>query len=319
MIKVPHFFTSSTKSDTGVKPIFSALVFNFCWFGANAKIFSFAIFLQAVINQVNQNLDSVILGALTTTAVVTMYSLALTLFNSFNSLSSVIGSVFVPKATKMYVDKADWEEMTDLVIRPGRIQFMAGSLIISGFTLFGREFFRYWVGDKYGGAYAVTLVLMIPALIPVVQNVTNAILDAMLKRLGRSVILTIMAAINVGISVFLVKRMGYMGAAIGTAFSFVVGNGIFMNIYLFKVTGLNLKRMYREILSSIVFVSAGLTVLFYYPATRFFVNTGFVSFGLRVLIYTAVYFAAMYLICMRQYEKELVINPIKKIVRKKGG
>ncbi len=192
--------------------------------------FSFAIFLQAIVNQVNQNLDSVILGALTTTATVAMYSIALNLFTMFNSITMVFGTVFVPQATRMITKGASGKELTDLVVKPGRFAVVIGNLIISGFILFGKEFIGFWVGEKYSNAYLVAIILMIPGMLPLMQNVTNAILDAMMKRLGRSVILLLMACINVIISILLVKRIGYIGAAIGTAVSYVLGYMLFNNI-----------------------------------------------------------------------------------------
>lgn len=284
----------------------------------SSLLFSLAIFLQAVINQVNQNLDSVILGALTTTSIVTMYSLALNLFTSFNSISSVIGSVFVPKATRMLVNNASGEELTDLVIKPGRIQLMIGSMVITGFVIFGKEFLHYWVGDSYYGAYLVSIILMVPALIPVIQNVTNAILDAMLKRLGKSLILTIMALLNVGVSILLVKKVGYIGAAIGTALSYIIGNGILMNIYLAKVTTINLKRMYKELLSNIVAIAIVCMVIFY-PLGQLFREKSLIILTFKIIVYSFFYLLAMYKFCMRPYEKDLVMQPIKKILGKARG
>lgn len=282
----------------------------------SSLLFSLAIFLQAIINQVNQNLDSVILGALTTTSIVTMYSLALNLFTSFNSISSVIGSVFVPQATRMLVEKADGEKLTDLVIKPGRLQLMAGTLVITGFTLFGKEFLYFWVGPSYNGAYAVSLILMIPALIPVIQNVTNAILDAMLKRLGKSLILTVMAILNVLISIILVKQIGYIGAAIGTALSYIIGNGILMNIYLSRVTDLNLKRMYCELISNIVFVAI-ICMFVFYPISKIMLYRNILIMLAKIILYSVLFSICMYKFCMRSYEKELLLRPIRKVIRRK--
>ena len=52
--------------------------------------FSLAILLQAVVNQVNDNMDTVILGAMVAEKqVITMYSSALSIYTIYNSLISV--------------------------------------------------------------------------------------------------------------------------------------------------------------------------------------------------------------------------------------
>lgn len=270
--------------------------------------FSAAIFLQTIVNQVNQNLDNVILGMMTSTSVVTMYSLGLSLFTSFNSLVSVVGGLFTPKATRLVANNADGEVLTDFVIKPGRIQLMLAGLAITGFVLFGRNFIHIWVGDQYQSVYLVTIVLLIPATIPLIETVTTSILDAMLKRMGRSIILILMCIANIILSVVLIKKIGYMGAAVGTAISFVVGHGIMLNIYLKKVAGLNIGRLFKDIfhkvlLGIIVAAVAGM------PLT-FLPNT-IMGFVLKVIVYCLIYFVVMYFIGMNSYEKDMVKNMVK--------
>lgn len=278
-----------------------------------ALTFSFAILLQAIVNQVNQNLDSIILGSMTDTDTVAVYSVALNLFTMFNSITLVIGTVFTPQATRLVMSHASGEQLTDLVIRPGRLQYMMGSLIISGYILFGQEFIKFWVGDEFEGAYIIGIILMIPALIPLIQNVTNSILDAMMKRLGRSIILIVMAAVNILVSIICIKIFGYIGAAFGTAFSYIIGNLILMNVYLYKVTELNLKRMYKELLEKSWIVSIICTIIGY-PLSIIGPRRLWMLL-IKMGIYVAFYGVAMYLFAMRENERMLIKNPIKKILK----
>lgn len=274
-------------------------------------IFSIAIFLQAIVNQVNQNLDSVILGSMTTTETVAMYSIALSLFTMFNSITMVFGTVFVPQATRMITKGATSDELTELVVRPGRFAVMIGNLIITGFILFGREFIRFWVGDSYMQAYFITIVLMVPGMLPLMQNVTNAILDAMMKRLGRSLILIAMAGLNIIISVFLVKRIGYLGAAIGTATSYVVGYLVFNNLYLFKTTNINITQMYKGLLSKNISVSC-ICLLLCLPMMLLKSRSVFMLIG-KIVFYSIIYLLAMYRFGMKEYERKAFLEVIRKL------
>ena len=96
------------------------------------------------------------------------------------------------------------------------------------------------------------LLIMVPMTVPMVQSVTLAILDAMLKRMVRSLVLIGMAVLNLVTSVLLVHRLGYIGAAIGTAFSLVVGDCLVMNWYYHRHIGLDVPRMFKEIGRGIV-------------------------------------------------------------------
>lgn len=269
--------------------------------------FSIAIFLQAIVNQVNQNLDNVILGMLTSANIVTMYSLALSLFTSFNSIVSVVGSLFTPKSTRLIARNADSQELTAFVIKPGRIQLMLSGLAISGFILFGRNFIHIWVGDTYQEIYYPTLILLISAVIPLIETVTESILNALMKRMGRSLILIAMCMINLLVSVVLVKRIGYIGAAVGTAVSFIIGNGILINLYLKCVTRINIREMFDGIMDKIL-PAIGIAAVLGIPL-RLLPSTiiGFLS---KVFLYSFIYCIVMYCVGMDKLERDLVQNLI---------
>lgn len=262
--------------------------------------FSLALLLQSVVSQINQNMDNVILGFMTTPETVSMYSIALSLFTIFNTLVTAIGGLFGPRAARLVATDATGEELTDFVVGPGRYQLIIAGLAIGGFTLFGRDFLTLWVGERYLDAYAVTLLLLIPSVIPLVESVTISILDAMLKRLGRSLILCGMCVINVVISVLLIPRMGYIGAAIGTAASVIVGHGILANIYLKRVADLRIGRMFFGIFRGILPAFLAALVLAA-PLTLLPLSLGW--FLLKCAAFTAVYALLVFAFGMNRGER----------------
>lgn len=215
--------------------------------------FSAAVLLQAVVNQVNTHVDTVILGAMVRdTGIITMYSCALSIFAVYQSLISVLTGVYLPKAARLVAQGSSGQVLTDFVIPPGRLQAVIAVAVLGGFGLFGRRFIRLWIGAQYQQAYFVALALMLPVTVPLVQNVCLSILNAKLKQLFRSLVLTAMAALNVCVSLCLVRSMGYWGAAIGTVLALLLGNGLAMNLYYARVLGLNVARMLRGIFSGIL-------------------------------------------------------------------
>ena len=215
--------------------------------------FGLAILLQAFVNQVNNNMDTMILGAfIAEKAVITMYSSALAVYAIYNSLVSVITHYFLPQATELTVNHASGKEMTDFIVKPGRFQAVVALACIFGFALFGRNFIRIWIGERYLDAYGVILTLMIPVTIPLVENAVISILDATMKRMYRSVVLVVMAVLNLAISVTLVQNVGFWGAAIGTAASLLIGHGVLMNLYYAKEFNIEVFRMFKEIFKGIL-------------------------------------------------------------------
>lgn len=271
----------------------------------NILTFAVAILLQAIINQVNNNMDVVILGVyIEDKSIITMYSAALSIYVIYNSMISVFSSVFFPKAVRLIEQNDTREQLTDFVIGPGRIQAMIAVAVIGGFGLFGKEFIELWIGSRYTYAYNVALILMIPVTIPLVQNVCLSILDAKLKRMFRSVVLCLMAVLNVVISIILVQIMGFWGAAVGTAISLIAGHGVLMNIYYHKAIGLNIRRMFKEIFRG-TFGCGIIAVLIISPLKLLFENN-WVTFFIKCIAFCVIYITLLWKVGMNKEERRYV-------------
>ena len=284
------------------------------------EIFSFgtAILLQAIVNQVNNNMDTMILGAFVEEkAIITMYSSALTVYAIYNSLVSVITTFFLPKATRLISRNASGKELTDFVIFPGRFQAMIAVACVFGFLLFGQNFISVWIGAQYMDAYWVTLLLMIPVTIPLVENAAISILDASLKRMYRSVVLVVMAVINVIVSIILVRLIGFWGAAIGTFASLIIGHGILMNIYYAKTFKMEIGRMFRSIFKGVL--PAGMVASIVCIPLAVFVENTVIFFLIKCVSFLVVYALLLWLFGMNSYEKGMVKEAFAKFNAKIRG
>lgn len=279
--------------------------------------FAGALVLQSIVNQVNQNLDSVILGAAikeNTMAIVTLYSFALVIYTTYGNLTGAFSNVFVPKVTKMIFKDATPEQLTDIVIRVGRYQMMISGAIIFGFVLLGKNFLTLWVGEQYVNAYYPTLILIIPATIPLVESVAVSILDAKMKRMVRSVVLVVMVVFNIAFSLIFIKFFGYIGAAMGTAVSMIIGHGLIMNWYYSKKIGLNIKRLFFEVCKGILPCAVITSLICFLPAK--YLPCGYIGFVIKGIIFVAVYCSLLYFFAMNKDEKSQTVDVFKRFIKK---
>lgn len=273
--------------------------------------FGSAIMLQAFVNQVNNNVDTMILGAyIDEKNIITMYTSALAIYCIYNSLISVISNYFLPQATKLVSENTSGEKLADFVIKPGRFQAVLAVAVIFGFSLFGRNFITVWIGKQYIDAYWVTLMLMIPVTIPLVENAMIPVLDASLKRMFRSVTLLVMAVINVIISIVLVNFLGFWGAAVGTVISLFVGHIILMNLYYAKVFRLNIKRLFCSIFKGIL--PSGITAAVVCVPLEIFLPYTLIFFIVKCIFFIAVYFALLYFYGFNDSEKVIIRGMLRK-------
>lgn len=267
--------------------------------------FSLAILLQAVVNQVNNNVDTMILGAvITEKAIITMYSSALFIYSVYNSVVSVMSDFFLPKATKLITKNASGEELTDFVIKPGRYQSMIAVAVVFGFAVLGKDFISLWIGSTYINAYYIVLILIIPVTIPLVENTAIAILNATMKRIFRSLILVIMSLVNVVLTLVLIRSFSYWGAAVGTFISLCVGHVFLMNWYYSKTFSMNIPRMFKEIFKGILPVGlvSGLICL----PLIFIKQINFFAFGIKAVVFCVVYSLLCWRFALKNEEKECI-------------
>lgn len=274
--------------------------------------FSVAILLQAVVNQVNNNVDTMILGAMVSEKyIITMYSSALLIYSTYNSLVSVMASFFLPKATRLVTQNASGDELTDFVIKPGRYQAIIAVAVVFGFALCGKDFISIWIGKQYIQAYYVTLMLIIPVTVPLVENTAISILDATLKRFFRSMTLVIMAVINVVISIVLVYFIGFWGAAIGTVLSIFVGHIILMNVYYKKTFDMNIKKLFKEIFKGILPVGI-ISAIICLPIS-IILTTSIANILIKAFLFMGIYLVLLWKWGMNSGEKTNIISMLKVI------
>lgn len=271
--------------------------------------FSLAILLQAIVNQVNNNVDTMLLGAMVPEKwIITMYSSALLVYGTYNSIVSVLSTFFLPKATRLVTTNASGEELTDFVIKPGRYQAMIAIAVVSGFAVLGKEFISIWIGEKYIDAYYIILFLIIPVTVPLVENAAVSILDATLKRLFRSIVLVIMAVVNVIVSVILIKRFSFWGAAMGTFLSLCVGHIFLMNWYYARTFKMNIVRMFASIFRGLLpmGVLAGIICV---PLTTWGEN-GVINFLIKGVEFLAIYCILIWKWGLQQDERDYIKNTL---------
>jgi len=275
--------------------------------------YSFFIFLNQVIDKVNWSVDQFILGAVAGTMVTAVYAVAGQLNTLYMNFSTAISGVMLPKVTKMEENKASNEEFTKEFIKTGRVQYLLMALIITGFVLFGQIFVNWWAGPGYEQTYLIACILMIPITIPLIQNIGLSILQAKNLYRYRTIIFFAIAIINVGISIPLAKAYGGVGAAIGTAFSLILGQGVILNIYYHKKVGINMIEFWKNILK--MSIPMVIVVLFGIVMNVLIVSDSIILLGIKIMIYTLVYILAVWKFSMNDYERELIKRPINKILK----
>lgn len=272
--------------------------------------FSFFIFLNLMIDFLYSNTDKLILGAVSGTIAVSVYSIGIYFTTYFSELSSAMSGVFMPRIMALYKDN-NKKEISNLFNRVGRLQMALLFLVLGGYICLGKEFIRLWVGLSYRDSYTIGLLIMLPSIVPLTQNVGITIIRAMNIHKYRSYMYIAIAILNVLISIPLALRYGGIGSAIGTCIATVLGQIVFMNVFYAKKAYINIKEYWKNFFCFFL-LSAGVTVLMNFIKKYILVST-WGTFALMTALFSTVYAFLYWYVIANDYEKDIV----KKIVRRK--
>ena len=266
--------------------------------------YSIWIFLGTIVDKANWSVDNFVLGAISGTIAVSIYSIAATLNTMFINLSTAISGVLLPKISKLVAKKASSDILTNEMIKVGRIQNYIIFLMCSGLVLFGKEFIIIWAGKGFENSYYVALLLIIPVCIPLIQNLGLSIMQAMNKFKFKSISTFIMAIINVIISIYFAKRWGAIGSALGTSISLIICNGLLINIYYYKVIKLDVIKFWKSIISQLIpFIIPVVIIIIFMHFVEINGIFGLIIYG---SIYTIMYCLVAYFIAINKYEKDII-------------
>ena len=279
--------------------------------------FAFFIFLNMIMDKIYWQTDNMILAAVASTSAVAVYGISSMLTRYYLNFSSNIASMFLPKITKISSQTDDMEELNGIFLKIGRIQYIIIMLILTGFIIFGKEFIILWVGTEFTNAYYFALILMIPLIVPLIQNTGISILQAKNKHRFRSMIYFFIAILNFAASIPLAKLYGGFGCAAATAGSLILGQWIIINIYYKNKIGLKIGHFFKEILAMtlpmLLIGAVGYYINSFIVAESYFVLIP------KILVYVILYFLIIGKFSCNGYERDTFMNLFSKILRRKSA
>lgn len=279
-------------------------------------VYNSFIAMNLIVDQINWNVDKLLLARYQGTVSVAVYSVGYTLFSYYMMFSTAVSGLFTPKVHRIVcssrTENIKQQLLSSLFVKVGRIQFLILGLIASGLFFFGHDFIiRIWAGDGYSDSYYVMILLVLSSSVALIQNVGIEIQRAMNLHKFRSFTYMIMALINLVLSVLLCKWYGAIGSAIGTAISMIACNGLVMNIYYAKKCKINILQFWKNIIRMakglIIPVAAAVLIRLWGR------NDSMIGWGIGVALYTIVYAVSMWFFAMEQYERDLILQPVRTI------
>lgn len=278
------------------------------------------IFIFALVGIFQWKAGHWVLAKFSLPEILAVYGIGITLGSYYGAFSTAISSVFLPKATQMSVSNASNDNLTDMMIKIGRLSFIILMYILGAFILFGEQFVKLWVGKTLGekgsyDAWLIALMIMIAYTLPLVQGFGNSILEAKNKLSFKAILYLSFMIIGTIIGAFLAQTYSAVGMMAGSIIGWLIVQNV-MNFYYHKVIGLNIIRFFKELSNKTLITVLFVMIIGYF--TNYIPGNNWINFILKGSIYTITFIILMYFFGMHEYEKNLFVKPIvSKFKRKK--
>ena len=252
-------------------------------------------------------LGPTILGAFSGSAAIAIFGIASTLEGYVFTFSSALSGMFLPRVSRIVAKDGD---VLPLMIKIGRIQLMLVSFVVLGFCCVGFEFIQLWVGEDFSLSYLCTLFIIIPSILQLPQEIGDQTLYAKNKLRERSYAFISMAVANVVLGIPLSIFFGAVGLCFSICMAYLIRT-IVLDIIYKNVLHIDICKFFKE--TFVVFLPAFILCLVVCFALNHFVCIGgWLSIGIKGIIYCVIMITSLFFFVMNKEEKEFVLFPIRK-------
>lgn len=276
------------------------------------KTLALSVFIVTIVDQIFWKTNQIILGIISGTAVVAIYSIASLIYMNYMTLSTTISGVYLPKINKLVAEHVSDSVLSNEFLKVGRIQYYLLALVLSGFIIFGKEFIILWTNENFIDAYYITIVIILPFTVNLIQNIGNCIMQAKNVYNFRAYVYLGVGIFNLILAVPFAKYYGGIGCASVSGMALFLSNGLIMNWYFKKYLNIDIKMFWKQILKitiSVILCSFIGVLLNYILGIG---NTNILI--IKLLLYTIIYLMIMWITVFNKDEKTLVLKLKNKLL-----
>ena len=226
-------------------------------------IFSIFILASTIFSEFVRNANTIVLGFERPNDV-TAYSIASTLMIYLTTIGAATTIGFYPKTYQLDSEK-DYIGVNKLFIKSVDFSSIVVFLIAGGFVAAGKPFIVAWLGDQYVDnpeqltiIYQVGCILFAAQLFPLTSLLSIEIMRNRNKHVFQTIALAAMLLMTFALAIPLCYYFGPIGGAWGLFVSLIIGYGIVLPIFNWKVLHLPITKYYS--LVGIMVLLAGVSV-----------------------------------------------------------
>jgi O-antigen/teichoic acid export membrane protein len=259
--------------------------------------------------------DSVVIAAFLPVSLVTFFSIAVNLITYSKGLISGITSTMTPLASRLEARK-DFSELRRVTLQNSRFASALILPICLTFILRGKTFIGLWMGQEYAAlSWHVLWVLTLSVLFSTGPSVPWAVSFGMSKHKPLVPIYLCESFINLGLSIYLVRKIGIVGVAWGTTLPDLVVCLFFWPWYVRRILQIPIWSFVAN-----AWVRPGLAMLPFaacsYAVDHFWRASNLSVFFSQVALILPVAFIGFWFLCLSPEDRETYSNSFVQLLHR---
>jgi O-antigen/teichoic acid export membrane protein len=208
--------------------------------------YSFTMFIIIIAGQIVFSTDNLVIGSFLSVGLVAFYSIGGSLVVYSSQVVTAMSTTFIPLASGLEAS-GKLDELQRLLMRG--TQATLGLVLPIGLTLLirGKTFIGLWMGRQYSETSGTVLqILLIGLFFTIANNTAGNIMFATGRQKAVAKCALIEAALNLSVSIMLVKTIGIYGVAWGTSATMAIVHLAFWPWYVQKQLGVSAQKYIWE-------------------------------------------------------------------------
>jgi O-antigen/teichoic acid export membrane protein len=197
--------------------------------------YSFYVFLIHCATTLIYYVDNLVVGAFISAAAVTFYAIGASLLEYLRQVVTSVTTIFMPLASG-FEARGEHGELRRLLIQGTRLALIISLPIALILYFRGHTFIELWMGQQYAQISARVLQILLLAQVFSIANFTSGnIAFGTAKHRPFALAVLAESLANLGLSIFLVRRIGMNGVAWGTVVPNLIVQFVFWPRYICKL------------------------------------------------------------------------------------
>ncbi len=188
-------------------------------------------FMIIVAGRLRFKTDAVIIGSLLSAGAITYFSIGSRLVDYAGEVVTSLAQIFTPMSSHFHAT-GDFAQLRKIFVSGNRACALVMFPLTVILVVMGKSIIEVWVGARYVSSYTVLLILLIPSTLYMAQSTSTRILFGMSQHKSLAYIVLMEGIANLILSIALVRPLGIVGDAIGTAIPLLCTSVFFLPRHL---------------------------------------------------------------------------------------